>query len=288
MALGHGAGGGFGAADLVAARDAALSAGVTVVTIEQPYKVAGRRVAADREQLDAAWVVAVPVVLEAHGLDGLPLIFGGRSSGARVACRTASAFDRVAGVLCLAFPEHPPGRPEKSRMAELEGVTVPVLVVQGERDPFGRPPEAPGREVVVVPGSALDLEQDAGQGSGRALARARAGLMHYKRVIPCMDVDGGRVVKGTRFIDIRDAGDPVELAAFYDREGADELDLPRHHRDVGQAGDGRRARPARGRRGLRPVHDRRRRARGPRRAGGARRRRRQGLGQLGRGRRGRS
>ena len=152
MALGHGAGGGFAAADLVAARDAALSAGVSVVTIEQPYKVAGRRVA-PTEQLDAAWVVAVPAVLAARGLDGLPLIFGGRSSGARVACRTASAFDAVVGVLCLAFPEHPPGRPEKSRMAELEGVTVPVLVVQGERDPFGRPPEAPGREVVVVPGS---------------------------------------------------------------------------------------------------------------------------------------
>jgi predicted alpha/beta-hydrolase family hydrolase len=152
MALGHGAGGGFGAADLVAARDAAVGAGVTVVTVEQPYKVAGRRVA-PAEQLDAAWAVAVPAVLEARGLAALPLVFGGRSSGARVACRTSSAFDRVVGVLCLAFPEHPPGRPEKSRMAELEGVTVPVLVVQGERDPFGRPPAAPGREVVVVPGS---------------------------------------------------------------------------------------------------------------------------------------
>ena len=152
MALGHGAGGGFGAADLVAARDAALAAGVTVVTIEQPYKVAGRRVA-PTHQLDAAWVVAVATVLETRDLEALPLVFGGRSSGARVACRTASEFDRVVGVLCVAFPEHPPGRPEKSRLAELDGVAVPVLVVQGERDPFGRPPEAPGREVVVVPGT---------------------------------------------------------------------------------------------------------------------------------------
>jgi len=152
MALGHGAGGGFGAADLVAARDAALAAGVTVVTIEQPYNVAGRRVA-PTDQLDAAWVVAVATVLETRELEALPLVFGGRSSGARVACRTSSEFDRVVGVLCLAFPEHPPGRPEKSRLAELDGVAVPVLVVQGERDPFGRPPEAPGREVVVVPGT---------------------------------------------------------------------------------------------------------------------------------------
>ena len=152
LALGHGAGGGFAAADLVAARDAALAAGVTVVTIEQPYKVAGRRVA-PTDQLDAAWVAAVAAVLAAHDLEALPLIFGGRSSGARVACRTAAGFDRVIGVLCLAFPEHPPGRPEKSRLAELDGVAVPVLVVQGERDPFGRPPEAPGRTVVVVPGS---------------------------------------------------------------------------------------------------------------------------------------
>jgi imidazole glycerol phosphate synthase subunit HisF len=108
--------------------------------------------------------------------------------------------------------------------------------------------------------------------------------VHYKRVIPCMDVDAGRVVKGTRFLDIRDAGDPVELAAHYDAEGADELGLPGHHRDERQALDRRRAGAARGRRGLRALHHRRRRARGGRRAGGARRRRRQGVGQLGGGR----
>ena len=56
--------------------------------------------------------------------------------------------------------------------------------------------------------------------------------MHYKRVIPCMDVDAGRVVKGTRFVDIRDAGDPVELAALYDARGRRRARLPRHHRDV--------------------------------------------------------
>ena len=79
----------------------------------------------------------------------MPLLFGGRSSGARVACRTAAAVGAVA-VLCLAFPVHPPGRPEKDRLAELAAPTVPVLVVQGERDPFGRPPPAPGREVVLL------------------------------------------------------------------------------------------------------------------------------------------
>ena len=80
------------------------------------------------------------------------MLCGGRSSGARVACRTAAATG-AAGVLCLAFPLHPPGRPEKSRLAELEAVEVPVLIVQGESDPFGMPPEAPGREVVRLRGN---------------------------------------------------------------------------------------------------------------------------------------
>jgi predicted alpha/beta-hydrolase family hydrolase len=81
----------------------------------------------------------------------VPLLAGGRSSGARVACRTA-ADAGAAGVLCLAFPVHPPGRPEKTRLSELDAVSVPVLVVQGERDPFGMPPDAPGRTVARVNG----------------------------------------------------------------------------------------------------------------------------------------
>ena len=150
LVLGHGAGGGIGAPDLVAARDAALALDVSVALVEQPYRVAGRKSPAPAAQLDVAWLA----VLEALGTPDPPaaLFAGGRSSGARVACRTAAAAG-AAGVLCLAFPLHPPGRPEKTRLAELEDVEAPVLIVQGERDPFGRPPAGPRREVVVVPGT---------------------------------------------------------------------------------------------------------------------------------------
>jgi len=149
LLLGHGAGGGIAAPDLTAASRVASAAGLRVVLVEQPYRVAGRRAPAPAAQLDAAWLAVVAHVRAELG-DG-PLLFGGRSSGARVACRTATD-GRAAGVLCLAFPVHPPGRPEKDRLAELAAPTVPVLVVQGERDPFGRPEPAPGREVVLLRG----------------------------------------------------------------------------------------------------------------------------------------
>jgi len=151
LVLGHGAGGGVGAPDLVAATEAALAAGLAVALVEQPYRVAGRRSPAPAAQLDAAWC-AVVSELRAGALSGLPLIAGGRSSGARVACRTADAAGAVA-LLCLAFPLHPPGRPEKTRLGELEAVAVPVLIVQGESDPFGMPPSAPSREVVRLRGN---------------------------------------------------------------------------------------------------------------------------------------
>jgi len=150
LVLGHGAGGGVTAPDLVAATEAALSEEISVALVEQPYRVAGRRAPAPAAQLDAAWLAVVERLRSAE-LAGLPLITGGRSLGARVACRTAGETG-AAAVLCLAFPVHPPGRPEKSRLSELESVTVPVLVVQGERDPFGMPPEGPGRTVVHVKG----------------------------------------------------------------------------------------------------------------------------------------
>lgn len=149
LLLGHGAGGGFGAPDLIAATQAARAVGVSVVLVEQPYRVAGRRAPAPAAQLDAAWLAVVDHVRAEVGR--LPLVFGGRSSGARVACRTAAAGSAF-GVLCLAFPVHPPGKPEKDRLAELVAPAVPVLVVQGERDPFGRPDEAPGRDVVLLRG----------------------------------------------------------------------------------------------------------------------------------------
>jgi uncharacterized protein len=150
MVLGHGAGGGVGAPDLMVAARVALERGVSVALVEQPYLVAGRRSQAPAAQLDAAWIAALERLRDGPAGD-LPLIVGGRSAGARVACRTAGATGASA-VLCLAFPVHPPGKPEKSRLAELDAVRVPVLVVQGERDPFGMPPTAPDRTVVKVAG----------------------------------------------------------------------------------------------------------------------------------------
>jgi uncharacterized protein len=150
LVLGHGAAGGVGSGDLVAATEVANSVGLTVALVEQPYRVAGRRSPAPARQLDAAWT-AVVEHLQAGELEGLPLIVGGRSLGARVACRTADATGAV-GVLCLAFPLHPPGRPEATRLDELDGVRVPTLVIQGERDPFGMPPATPQRTVTRVPG----------------------------------------------------------------------------------------------------------------------------------------
>ena len=151
LLLGHGAGGGVAARDLVAATKAAQAIGISVALVEQPYRVAGRRSPAPAGQLDTAWI-AVVEHLRGGPLDDLPLVVGGRSSGARVACRTAEQSGAV-GVLCLAFPVHPPGRPEKTRLAELDEVAVPTLVVQGASDPFGLPPAAAMREVVTVPGN---------------------------------------------------------------------------------------------------------------------------------------
>jgi len=150
LVLGHGAGGGVGAKDLLAARDAALAQRVSVALVEQPYRVAGRRSPAPAGQLDAAWI-AVVEHLVTEGLLRLPLVAGGRSSGGRVACRTVGATDAV-GVLCLAFPLQPPRRSAATRLPELDAVRVPLLVVQGGGDPFGIPPPAPRREVVVVAG----------------------------------------------------------------------------------------------------------------------------------------
>ncbi|HET8588243.1 MAG TPA: alpha/beta family hydrolase, partial [Nakamurella sp.] len=139
LVLGHGAGGGVDAADLLAVRDAAIALDIAVARVTQPYRVAGRRAPAPASRLDEAWIAAVAAVRRRRGLSGLPVVVGGRSSGARVACRTAAACGADA-VLALAFPVHPPGKPDKSRLDELDHVTVPVLVVQGDRDPFGMPP----------------------------------------------------------------------------------------------------------------------------------------------------
>ena len=145
LVLGHGAGGGVEAPDLLAARDGALHAGLRVVRVEQPWRVRGRKVAEAPARLDAAWAAVLA------GLDG-PLVVGGRSAGARVACRTAEQVGAV-GVLALAFPLAPAGRLDRSRLPELLAPAVPRLVVQGSRDAFGVPDPAPGVEVAVVRGA---------------------------------------------------------------------------------------------------------------------------------------
>jgi predicted alpha/beta-hydrolase family hydrolase len=152
LVLGHGAGGGVTAPDLVAATETAVSEQVAVALVEQPYRVAGRRSPAPARQLHAAWT-AVVRRLCADELRGLPLVVGGRSLGARVACRTVVEAGAV-GVLCLAFPLQPPRRSGNapSRLPELDAVPVPVLVVQGASDPFGLPPPGPLRAVVEVQG----------------------------------------------------------------------------------------------------------------------------------------
>ena len=147
LLLSHGAGGGIEARDLVALATELPRNGVTVALVEQPWRVAGRRLATPPATLDAAFVAVADAMRTRT-----PLVVGGRSAGARSAARTASRL-AAAGCLALAFPLHPPGRPERSRLDELRGAGVPTLVVQGERDPFGRPEEFPADvDLAVVPG----------------------------------------------------------------------------------------------------------------------------------------
>jgi predicted alpha/beta-hydrolase family hydrolase len=154
LVLGHGAAGGVSSPDLVAVTDVGRAEGLAVALVEQPYRVAGRRSPAPAHQLDTVWK-AVVEHLVSDEVRGLPLLVGGRSLGARVACRTAEETGAVA-VLCLAFPLQPPrraGKPVQSRLSELDAVTVPTLVVQGAGDPFGMPPATARRTVVEVAGN---------------------------------------------------------------------------------------------------------------------------------------
>ncbi|MFF5521291.1 alpha/beta hydrolase family protein [Streptomyces coeruleorubidus] len=148
LAVSHGAGGGIEARDLKALAAALPAHGVTVARVEQPWRVAGKKLAPAPKTLDLGWRGVWPALAE----PGLPVVSGGRSAGARVACRTATELGTHA-VLALSFPLHPPGRPEKSRAAELLGSGVPTLVVQGGNDPFGNPGEFPEGpyELVEVP-----------------------------------------------------------------------------------------------------------------------------------------
>lgn len=158
LILTHGAGGTPDTADLLAVRDAALALGAVTALVTQPYRVRGARAPGSAARQDAAWTELAAVLRRETASGGvpLPLVQGGRSNGARVACRTAPRTGAV-GVIALAFPLHPPGQPGKSRDAELRGTGTSVLVVNGERDPFGVPEPDDSTEVVVLPGESHAL-----------------------------------------------------------------------------------------------------------------------------------
>ncbi|WP_327068866.1 hydrolase [Kitasatospora sp. NBC_01250] len=188
LGLGHGAGGGIEAADLVALAAVLPGHGITVALVEQPWRVAGKKVAPAPKTLDTGWLP----VAERLAAEGVPLVVGGRSAGARVACRTGAASGAVA-VLALAFPLHPPGKPERSRVAELLGSGLPTLVVQGERDSFGVPAEFPavpalaaGQRVVPVPyaNHGFALPKSAPLGQEAALEQLTGAVADWLAELP--------------------------------------------------------------------------------------------------------
>ena len=166
LVLTHGAGADPGSPDLLAVAGAALGLGGVVALVTQPYRVKGLRAPGSTDRQDAAWVEVIAALRTAVGA-GLPLIQGGRSNGARVACRTARAVGALA-VIALAFPLHPPGRPDKSRAAELAAAGTDVLVVNGDRDPFGVPESTGRTQVVVLAGESHPLSRRPGE-AGRAV-----------------------------------------------------------------------------------------------------------------------
>ncbi len=176
LVLTHGAGGGPDSPDLLAVAGAASRLGGVVARVTQPYRVKGRRAPGSPDRQDAAWVEVVAALRAAAGA-GLPLIQGGRSNGARVACRTAGEVGALA-VIALAFPLHPPGRPDRSRAAELAAAGTDVLVVNGDRDPFGIPDAAATTRVVVLAGESHALSRhpgEAGRAAGSWLREVLAG-----------------------------------------------------------------------------------------------------------------
>ncbi|WP_217239455.1 alpha/beta family hydrolase [Streptomyces sp. AC555_RSS877] len=180
LAVSHGAGGGIEARDLQALARVLPAQGVTVALVEQPWRVAGKKVAPAPKTLDVGWRGVWPALAE----PGLPVVSGGRSAGARVACRTAVELGAHA-VLALSFPLHPPGRPEKSRAGELLGAGVPTLVVQGGNDPFGKPEEFPqgSYELVEVPYAdhGFVVPKRAGIGQEEAVTVVTDGVVEWAR-----------------------------------------------------------------------------------------------------------
>jgi uncharacterized protein len=168
LVLTHGSGGEPQSADLLAVRDAVLPLGAVVALVTQPYRVKGRRAPGPPARQDAAWIEIIDAVRPTAG-PHLPLVQGGRSNGARVACRTAAAAGARA-VLALAFPLHPPGRPEKSRAGELALAGTDVLVINGSRDPFGIPDQAARTRVVMLDGETHALSRQPGTVGATAAA----------------------------------------------------------------------------------------------------------------------
>ncbi|NVI86265.1 alpha/beta family hydrolase [Actinomadura sp. BRA 177] len=157
LVLTHGSNGSVDAPDLLAVRETALGLGGAVARVTQPFRFAGRRAPGSPVKQDEAWLEIIGMLRERFA--GVPLVQGGRSNGARVACRTAPAAG-AEGVVALAFPLHPPGKPEKTRVGELRAAGVEVLVVNGDRDPFGVPDEADAAHVAVLAGERHDLNKD--------------------------------------------------------------------------------------------------------------------------------
>ncbi len=162
LVLGHGAGGSEASWDLELLARELPASGVSVARYRQPWLVAGRKVAGPPASLDRGWLPALQVLRRRW--PGLPLFVGGRSAGARCACRCFDA--SLAGLVLLSFPLHPPGKPEKSRVGELAGAAGPALVVQGAGDPFGSPADVAraladvgysGERIVPVPGATHSL-----------------------------------------------------------------------------------------------------------------------------------
>jgi uncharacterized protein len=154
LVMTHGAGGGVDTADVLAAGQAAAGLGASVARVLQPYRVRGARAPGNAAKQDEAWLEIIAALRQ----PGVPLVQGGRSNGARLACRTAQAAGAQA-VVALAFPLHPPGRPDNSRAAELQQAGTDVLVVNGERDPFGIPAASDASRVVVLPGETHSLSR---------------------------------------------------------------------------------------------------------------------------------
>ena len=173
LVLTHGAGGGIDSADLLAARQAGLDLGAAVARVLQPYRVRGARAPGSAARQDQAWLEIIGKLR--RRFPGVPLVHGGRSTGARAACRTARAAGALA-VLALAFPLHPPGRPDRSRAGELQEAGTKVLVVNGSADPFGVPEPADAVDVVVLPGATHALARQGGQIRG-AVEKWLAGLL---------------------------------------------------------------------------------------------------------------